>query len=402
MYDLLKGLRIIEASAFVAAPLGGMTLAQLGAEVIRIDPIEGGLDHHRWPVTETGHSLYWAGLNKGKRSIAIDLKVDAGRELARSLITARGPDAGALLTNFSTSGWLSYESLRELRKDLIVVNIQGNPDGSSALDYTVNCATGIPFATGSATSTRPVNHMLPAWDAITGIHAALALLAAERHRSRTGDGQLVRIALADVAFAMLGNLGHIAETQINGQDRPALGNYLYGAFGRDFATVDRRRVMVAAITLRQWHALLEAAELHEAIQALSERLGLDLESEGGRYQAREAIADVLEPWCATRSLAQIRERFDAAGVCWGEYQTFSELVAADPRVRQNTLFELREQPGIGSYYMPGSPLRFEALQRLPVAPAPELGDDTDAVLASVLDLSAVEIGRLHDNGIVAG
>ena len=80
--ELLSGLRVVEGSAFVAAPLGGLTLAQLGADVIRFDTIGGGLDYRRWPVTEEGVSLYWAGLNKGKRSIAIDLSKPEGRELA--------------------------------------------------------------------------------------------------------------------------------------------------------------------------------------------------------------------------------------------------------------------------------------------------------------------------------
>ena len=81
MYDLLSGLRVIEGSAFVAAPLGGMTLAQLGAEVIRFDPVGGGMDHKRWPLDSKGNSLYWAGLNKGKKSIAVDAREIEGREL---------------------------------------------------------------------------------------------------------------------------------------------------------------------------------------------------------------------------------------------------------------------------------------------------------------------------------
>ena len=111
---ILSGLRVIEGSAFVAAPLGGLTLAQLGADVIRFDAIGGGLDYRRWPVTDTGVSLYWAGLNKGKRSIAIDLGRPEGHELATALITAPGPDAGIFLSNFPAVGWLSDEQLREL------------------------------------------------------------------------------------------------------------------------------------------------------------------------------------------------------------------------------------------------------------------------------------------------
>ena len=97
---MLSGLRVIEGSAFVAAPLAGMTLAQQGADVIRFDPIGGGLDYTRWPITADGTSLYWHGLNKGKRSIAVDIRSAPGRELISALICAPGTDAGIFLTNF--------------------------------------------------------------------------------------------------------------------------------------------------------------------------------------------------------------------------------------------------------------------------------------------------------------
>ena len=172
-----------------------MTLAQLGAQVIRFDPIVGGLDRGRWPVTTEGRSLFWAGLNKGKRSIQIDLACEAGRELVAALITAPGPDAGLFLTNFPARGFLDYDRLAERRPDLIMVNIVGNHDGTSAVDYTVNPATGFPWATGPRHLSVPFNHLLPAWDAITGALATAGLLAAERARARTGAGQYVQIAL---------------------------------------------------------------------------------------------------------------------------------------------------------------------------------------------------------------
>src|SRR4029453_286440 len=124
---LLSGLRVVEGSAFVAAPLGGLTLAQLGADVIRFDTIGGGLDYQRWPATHEGGGLYWAGLNKGKRSIAFDLSRPEGRELAVALITAPGDDAGIFLSNFPESGWLADDRLRPLRRDLVYLNIIGNP-----------------------------------------------------------------------------------------------------------------------------------------------------------------------------------------------------------------------------------------------------------------------------------
>ena len=103
---ILSGMRVVEVSAFVAAPSGGLTLAQMGAEVIRIDDIRGGLDYRRWPVTEDNVSLFWQGLNKNKRSVAIDIRNPEGRELAKAIICAPGEEAGLLLTNFPPKGWL--------------------------------------------------------------------------------------------------------------------------------------------------------------------------------------------------------------------------------------------------------------------------------------------------------
>ena len=156
---ILAGMRVIEVSAFVAAPLGGMTLAQMGAEVIRIDMPRGGLDFKRWPVTETNLSLFWCGLNKGKRSVCIDYSKPEGRDLATALITAPLQDGGMLLTNLPTRGWLSYDTLRAKRADLIQLTIQGKRDGTSAVDYTVNASMGVPLITGPSGYEGPVNHV---------------------------------------------------------------------------------------------------------------------------------------------------------------------------------------------------------------------------------------------------
>ncbi len=403
MTGILTGMRVVEGSAFVAAPLGGMTLAQLGADVIRFDPIGGGLDAHRWPITAQGRSLFWAGLNKGKRSIAVDMRSRQGKALLTDLITAPGEDAGLFLTNFPAAGWLDYTALTSRRPDLIMVNIVGNPDGSSAVDYTVNPATGFPWTTGPGALATPVNHLLPAWDAITGTLAATGLLAAERKRRLEGTGQFVRLALADVALATVGHLGNIAEVQINKVERPKYGNYLYGAFGCDFATKDGKRVMVVGLTPRQWRSLVAAVGIGDACAQVEKLLGVDLSKEGDRFAARQVIAALIEPWVNRHTLSEVREVFDAHDVCWGPYQTFGELVGTDPRCSSaNPMFAEVHQPGIGTYLMPGSPLEFSALERVPPAPAPQLGQHTDEILAGVLGLSSVEIGRLHDEGVVAG
>jgi 2-methylfumaryl-CoA isomerase len=403
MSEILAGMRVVEGSAFVAAPLGGMTLAQLGADVIRFDPIGGGLDAHRWPVTAEGKSLFWAGLNKGKRSIAVDMRSPQGKQLLVDLITAPGDGAGLFLTNFPAVGWLNYPALASRRPDLIMVNIVGNPDGSSAVDYTINPATGFACTTGPDALATPVNHLLPAWDVITGTLAATGLLAAERKRRIAGTGQFIRLALADVAMATVGHLGYLAEVQINKTERPRYGNYLYGAFGCDFATKDGKRVMVVGLTPRQWRSLVTAVGIGDACAQVEKLLGVDLSKEGDRFAARHLIAALIEPWVSSRTLLEVGEVFNAHDVCWGPYQTFAELVAHDVRCSPaNPMFANVEQPEIGTYLMPGSPLQFSADDRVPPAPAPRLGQHTDEVLAQILGLSAAEIGQLHDDGVVAG
>ena len=402
MGGLLSDLRIVEGSAFVAAPLAGMTLAQLGAEVIRFDPIGGGLDRNRWPVTSSGKSLYWASLNKGKRSIQVDIRKPEGRELIQALVAAPGPGNGLFLTNFPAEGWLSYDEMKKRREDLVMVAIRGQPDGATAVDYTVNAAAGFPMATGPEGTQGPINHVLPAWDIATGLSAAFGLLAAERHRRITGEGQLVRLSLMDSALAMLGHLGILAEVQVNGVDRPRHGNDLYGAFGRDFPCSDGERVMIVALTDRQWRAVVEATGAAAKIAAVEKTLGLDFRKEGDRFKARDTLNPFIGAWIAARSYKEVARVFAEKGVLFERYQSFGELVSSDPRCSlANPLFGEVDQPGIGRMLTPGSLLDFGAAPRIAPVRAPELGEHTDQVLAEVLGLTSAEIGGLHDKGIVA-
>jgi 2-methylfumaryl-CoA isomerase len=398
--SILEGLRVVEASAFVAAPLGGMTLAQLGADVIRIDPLRGGLDYKRWPVTDDNVSLFWCGLNKSKRSVTLDLASAEGRELAMALICAPGPDAGMLLTNFPPRGFLDHEALLKRRTDLIQLTIQGDRHGGSAVDYTVNPRVGLPFLTGAGDDELVVNHVLPAWDLVTGHMAAVGLLAAERHRRLKGVGQHVTLALEDMALAVMGHLGLIAEAQL-GTRRQRVGNDLFGAFGRDFVTADGVRVMVVGLTPKQWRGLCDATGIAAQIAELSASLGLDLQAEGDRFRARESIAALIAPWVAERSLAQVATAFDAQAVCWSRYQTVERLVNDDPACSEaNPMFSTVDQPGVGRVLSPGLPLNFSAIAREPARPAPQLGEHTGQVLAEVLGLTSGELDGLIDRRVI--
>lgn len=402
MTGILAGLRIVEGSAFIAAPLGGMTLAQLGADVIRFDDIKGGLDSDRWPVTRDGASIYWAGLNKGKRSIAVDLRSPKGRELLTALIAAPGEGAGIFTTNMPARGWLSYEELAKKRADLIALNIVGDRHGAANVDYTVNSITGFPLVTGPAGHQGPVNNVLPAWDIATAYAGAMAILAAERHRRLTGEGQRIVLPLQDMALAAVSATGYLGEAVINKVDRPRFGNEIFGTFGRDFRTKDGRYVMVCIFSDRHLEALAKAGGFADAFARIEKEKGVDLRLEADRWNARAEIAAVLEPWVASHSAAEVGAALKKQGALWAPYQSFRELSADRDAVLDNPMFTVLDQPGIGRYPVAASPVQFGAAPRAAPQPAPLLGQHTDEILSGILGLPAHEIALLHDEKVVGG
>ena len=391
----LDGLTILEVSSFIAAPLGGLTLAQLGADVIRIDPVGGGPDLGRWPLAPSGTSLYWTALNKGKRSVTLNFRAAEGRRLLGDLVAGSGPGGGIVLTN-ARREWLAYSSLSRIRPDLIHLQIQGHRDGRTAVDYTVNAETGFPLITGPEGVAGPVNHVLPAWDVACGLYAAVGLLAAERRRQRTGAGSAITLALADVAMAVAGHLGFLAEAQLTGTERPRIGNHLYGGLARDFRTADGERVMVVVLTRRHLADLAAATGLAGTFGELERLLGADFGQDGDRYRHREVLTALLEPWFACRTLTEVERSLAGTSVLWSRYRRFTDLVASGALAGNPLLAEI-DQPGVGPLLAPGSPLAMDGTTG--PRPAPAFGADTGAVLTGLLGLSAAAVRGLAERGI---
>lgn len=401
MSNILKGMRVVEGSAFVAVPLAGMTLAQMGADVIRFDRIEGGLDAGRLPLAPSGQSLFWAGLNKGKRSVAVDMKSDEGRALVTRIVTAPGEDAGLFLTNLRVRGWMDYDTLRQYREDLITVTLLGDRHGRPQVDYTVNPALGVPDITGPEGHDGPVANAVPAWDLLAGNLCVSALLAAERHRLRRGAGQEVELSLKDVAAAAMGHLGLIGDAVVNEEARTKSGNALYGAYGQDFVCADGARVMVIGLTGRQWSGLVKVTGTADALAVLETRTGLSLRDEGNRWKLRHQITAILEPWFAVRGVSEIGPLFDSMKLTWSTFRTIKEAVEHDRDLStDNPMFQMLDQPGLGKFPVPGAPMTFSSGPRKPPQAAPALGQHTEEVLGDVVGMSDGEIGKLFDKGIV--
>jgi 2-methylfumaryl-CoA isomerase len=401
MYDLLEGLRVVEGSAFIAGPTCGLYLAQLGAEVIRFDNIGGGPDFRRWPLAPSGASLYWEGLNKGKKSIALDLSRPEGRDLARRLATAPGENGGLFVTNFPADGFLAYPALAALRPDLICVRVMGWADGGPGVDYTINAAVGVPLMTGPADEIRPVNHVLPAWDLMTGAFAAFTLVAALLDRRASGAGREIRIPLSDMAASTLANMGMTAEARFAGAQRPRMGNDLYGAFGRDFTTRDGAAIMLVAITPRQWRGIVEVLDIGPAVAALEAQIGVSFAAdEGVRFIHRDGLYPIFEAAFARKTLAELAPSFAAQGVCWGPYQPL-ERAMSDPRLfADSPIFADIAHPSGETYPAPGFAATLAQDRRAPARAAPRLGEHTDEVLGEVLGISSRQIAELRATGVV--
>ncbi len=407
MHTLLPDLSLVEVSSFVASPTAGLYCAQMGADVVRVDNIGGGLDYHRYMLTREGRSLSWENLNRGKRSVALDLRGGEGRELCVEL--AR--QTGTMLTNLPEKSFLAHDTVAAGREDFVSLRIMGWHDGRQAMDFTVNAASGYPLMGGpeewpdpaKAGDPPPVNQILPAWDFITGAYSAFALVAAHHNRTRTGHGAELRVPLGDVAMGTVANSGAMAEMLYRGGDRERLGNAIWGAFGRDFRSRDGVRFMVAALTQKQWHGLVEAFDLATEIATLEAELDVRFaDGDVPRFEHRKPLFALFEARAAQHDYAALEARMAAAGTTYERYRTMHEAASDPALVGDNPLFAASsDNPSGFAYPAPRSMVHIAGEKRGDPAPAPYLGEHSEEVLAERLGLASGAIGKLVDSGTVA-
>ena len=402
MYQLLSGLKVIEVSSFVASPTAGLYLAQLGAEVIRVDHTAGGLDYDRALLTTEGRSLAWENLNRAKKSVALDLHSKEGRALLVELVRK----TGVLITNLPVDSFLSHAAIAEQCPELVSVRIMGWHDGRQAMDFTVNAASGYPLMTGPAdwdpATAPPINQVLPAWDFITGAYCAFALLAGLRHRDATGEGIEMRVPLGDVAIGTAANSGAMAEMLYRGADRERLGNAIWGALGRDFTSRDGKRFMVAALTAKQWNALILALGVADQIAALEASSGLSFAtSDANRFDQRNQIFALLQGAAGQHDYAELAQRLAAAGATFEHYRTMYEM-AQDPQlVADNPLFgPSPANPSGFEYPATRSFANVPSMTPDEPRPAPYLGEHSEEVLGERLGLSSDAVVALIGRGVV--
>ena len=354
-------------------------------------------------LTREGRSLSWENLNRAKKSVALDLQSGEGRELLVEL-TAK---VGQCITNLPEQSFLSHAAMQAKRADMISLRVMGWHDGRQAMDFTVNAAAGYPLMCGpedwDPATAPPVNQVLPAWDFITGAYGAFAMLAALRHRDRTGEGSEVRLPLGDVAIGTMANAGLLAEVLYRGGDRERLGNAIWGALGRDFTSRDGKRFMVAVLTPNQWNAMVAALEIAEPVAALEAETGVQFaRSDHNRFVHREALFAIVQHAASRLDYADLSARLGKAGATFERYRTMHEAASDPALVADNPLFgPSPANPSGFAYLAPRSLGHLGGVAPGDPEPAPYLGQHSEQVLAELLGLTSGAIGDLIDRGVVA-
>jgi len=398
----LAHLRVLDLSRVLAGPTAGQILADLGADVIKIERPGGGDDTRQWGPPwladadggETGESAYYLAANRGKRSVTIDLARPAGQRLVRDLAAT----ADILLENFRVGSLarhgLDYASLAAEHPGLIYCSITGfGQTGPYAerpgYDSMIQAMGGLMSITGPADG-EPQKGGVALADVMSGHYAVIAVLAALAHRERTGAGQHIDLSLLDVQVAALTNqaMNHLVGGQVPGRLGNAHPNIVPY---QTFATTDGH-FMLAVGNDHQFARLCH--ELDRADLAADPRFATN----AARVGHRDLLVAQLAGIFATAARDHWLARLDAAGVACGPVNRIDE-VFADPQVRARGMATAAEHPLAGRVPLVASPLRLSATPvGEPLAP-PTLGQHTDEVLAEVLGLDTAARAALRADGI---
>jgi crotonobetainyl-CoA:carnitine CoA-transferase CaiB-like acyl-CoA transferase len=391
---LLEGIRVLDLGRFIAAPYAGQLLADLGADVVRVERPRPEPDRERGPYLD-GQSIYFVTLNRGKRSVAFDMFAKTGRQILDQLITK----TDILIQNYSPRTardlGLTKERLLALNPRLIVLSITGyGPDGPDAervaFDGLAQARSGAMACNGAG---QPFLNHLPYVDFSTALYGSFGVMSALYERERTGQGQCVEVSLMETVSAFVGSYGMIAETILHGTPRRQQGNALVFGLGDCVQTQDGGFVVFNCIG--------------NMFQRLCEMIGhpelLDdprFHTDASRYTHRTALMPYITAWASTLTTDAILTTAQQFRLPFEKVSTVDEL-AQDAHAQARRMFPRIAQPGMGEIPVARQGLTLSAHERLPLRPAPAIGEHTEHVLADWLGYTAAQLQALRQQGVFA-
>ena len=397
----LAGVRVLDLSRVLAGPWCTQILGDLGAEVIKIEKPGAGDDTRRWgppflPESDARHgdAAYFLCANRNKRSATIDFATPEGADIVRHLV----PRCQVLVENFKTGGLrkygLDYEAVAKINPAIVYCSITGfGQDGPYAhrpgYDYIIQAMGGLMSVTGEPDG-EPMKCAVAVADLFTGMYAATAILAALRHAEATGEGQHIDLALLDCQVAMMANIG--ASYLLDGQ-RPI-------RYGNQHAAIAPYQVLPTA----DGHIVVTVGNDGQ-FRHFCTALGLALAEDArfatneARVTNRQALTDALGPVMRTRTTAQWVTVLERAHVPCGPINTLDQ-VYADPQVLARNAVQTIERIDGLPLKLAANPIHMSVTPPRADAAPPRLGQDTDAILAELLDAPAEQRDAWRAAGVI--
>lgn len=390
---VLSGIRVLDFGRYVAAPFCCQLLADMGAEVIRVERSGGEPDRQRGPIGPNGESLYFVGLNRNKKGITLNLDTDSGRNLLLDLVNQSDVLVHNQPTPRAKSLGLDYPSLKESNPRLVYLAVTGfgltGPySGYTAFDPIIQAISGLASMAGF--DGQPTLSPLPIEDFTTGIYGALGVTLALFHRERSGVGQSVDVSLFNTGFSLMGSFGVFAESAINGFVRSSVGNDLYSGVGGCYEATDGK-VVISSLGEALWRRLCRTIDRPDLIE--DSRLGDDQE----RYNHREFVNEVISGWTSQRTVAEVSEILANAGIPVGPVESV-DRVALHPQAAAQEMLHIVNQPGLGDVPVSGTAIKFSESPGSIQLPSPGVGEHNQSVYDELLGVGSSK--RLHKEGAI--
>lgn len=398
MDKVLEGVRVLDFAQFKAGPTCAQILADMGAEVIRVERPGGNSDRDLPPYTSDGQSFYLSFTCRNKKGITLNLGKQKGKEIFRRLVRQSDVIVESFGPVANKKIGIDYQSLKHIKNDVIAVSISAfGQDGPYAnrlgFDSIAQAMSGLMWVTGFPEENRPVRLGVSFTDIAAGVYGALGALCALRYRDKTGKGQLVDISLLDSAVSFTESIW--GEFKIAKQIRPKVGNANNLAAPYDTFKAKDGWVAVGTGTPRQWKSLCKITDREELI----DDPGFKTMKERCNLNSIQFFSEWLGGWVSEKTVTEVVKQLNDAGIPCGPVNTVPEAFS-DPQIRARQMIVEFDSPGIGKIPVVGIPVKLSETPAEIKTLDPAIGEHNEEIYSNLLGLIPEQIIQLKEEGVI--